>query len=86
MRDKLKEVKIPRVVLYDVWSVLVDIKKHFNELDEQFEIEGIEKEWLDEIKTLEPQLLNYVDLPQQEKQLNILCRWLSRIFQKKEGK
>ena len=86
MRDKLKEVKIPRVVLYDVWSVLVDIKKHFNELDEQFEIEGIEKEWLDEIKTLEPQLLNYVDLPQQEKQLNILCRWLSRIFQKKEVK
>lgn len=86
MRDKLKEVKIPRVVLYDVWSVLVDIKQHFNELDEQFEIEGIEKEWLDEIKTLEPQLLNYVDLPQQEKQQNILCRWLSRIFQKKEVK
>ena len=51
-----KVVEHPRVVLSDVWNLLSDLEKHFNEIDELNTIDSIEKEWLDEIKTLRPQL------------------------------
>jgi hypothetical protein len=51
-----KVVEHPRVVLGDVSSLLKDLEKHFNEIDEMNTIDSIEKEWLDEIRELQPQL------------------------------
>ena len=51
-----KVVEFPRVVLGDVWSLLKDLEQYFNEIDELNTIDSIEKEWLDEIKKLRPQL------------------------------
>jgi len=51
-----KVVEFPRVVLGDVSSLLKDLEKHFNEIDELNTIDSIEKEWLDEIRELQPQL------------------------------
>lgn len=51
-----KVVECPRVVLGDVSSLLKDLEKHFNEIDEMNTIDSIEKEWLDEIRELQPQL------------------------------
>ena len=78
---KLKEVKIPWVVLFDVWSLLDDYEKDYKDLGDL--INPFEEEYYEKLKEVKPQLQKYMDRRQEEKQQNIVCRWLSRIFQKK---